>query len=94
MDSFEGPAVQKLQAASTLSEYVELMEASQLISSDAMYAKALEGLARNWRRMSLDLARRIGVDALFKVDRAGQSICHNCGVSNTLCLNPNCRFGR
>jgi hypothetical protein len=95
MDSFERPAVKQLQGASTLPEYVELMVASQLISSDVMYAKALDGLARNWCSMSLDLARRIGVDALFDVGkRVGTivtaGVCSSCRYTN-IPICPNCR---
>ena len=82
MDSFERPAVKKLQGASTLPEYAELMVASQLTSSDAMYAQALEGLARNWRSMSLDLAQRIGVKALFEAANRFGAQCYHCNYGN------------
>jgi hypothetical protein len=82
MDSFERSVINQLQGASTLPEYVELMVASQLISSADMHIRALDGLILNWRSMSLDQAQRIGVDALFNVANRYTARCYQCNTSN------------
>jgi hypothetical protein len=82
MESFERPAIKRLQLASSIQEYVELVVVSQPISLDELYKQAVDGLAQNWHRILSSHAQRIGVDALFDVGKRFTTMCFNCRELN------------
>lgn len=76
MDAFENAALKRLLTASTLNQYIELMIASQLLSSQKMYGQAIKGLAPSWRIMTQEQAQKIGLKAVFDLGKMAIH-CHN-----------------
>jgi len=82
MDIFEGAAIAQLERASTTDEFIELLLASQLLSSKAMYKQALDKLARNWMGLTWEQAQKIGLKPYYEVSQRYRSLCHSCGLHN------------
>jgi hypothetical protein len=67
MDAMEGGIIKQLESVDSTAGRVDLLVASQLINSKAVYDKALEALIAHPQKPTLDQAKRIGLDAYFAI---------------------------
>jgi hypothetical protein len=78
MDVFTDAATARLERASTTDEYVELILASQLLSSEKLYQQALKALAGQWMVITLKQAQKIGMKAYYELTWRYRTICSAC----------------
>jgi len=81
MEVMESGIIKQLESFLTTAGYVDLLVASQLIDSKALYNKALNALIAHSQKPTLDQAKRIGFDAYFAImdqlSRCRYAECHN-----------------
>jgi hypothetical protein len=94
MDIFEGAAIEQLERASTIDEHVELILASQLLSSEEMYEQTLKQLARYWLAITLEQAQKIGTKAYYELTWHYRMVCDDCGADNSSMVRCDCGQGR
>src|SRR5271156_5997082 len=82
MEVMEGGIMQQLESVFNTAGYVDLLVASQIINSTALYNKALNALIAHPQKPTLDQARRIGVDAHFAImEQFARPTCRYSGFS-------------
>jgi hypothetical protein len=79
MDEIENEIISMLEEVKTTEGYVDLMVASQVVSSKPVYQKALDGLYTAKPFPSLEQAKRIGVEAMYAIVMGRK--CPKCGQS-------------
>jgi hypothetical protein len=87
MEVMEGGIIKQLESVGSTASCVDLLVASRLITSDALYSKALKALIAQPEKPTLDQAKRIGMDAYFE-------IMARCRYSYPACINPSAGISR
>jgi len=76
MEDIENAVIKQLES---MKAYVDLIIASRIIDSNEISKKALQGLLASPMKLTLEDAKRVGVDTLFVVMRASIMCCNLSG---------------
>jgi hypothetical protein len=67
MEDIQGEITRRLEKANGTEELVQLMIAAQIVDSDALYKKALNGLICSTPKITWEQAQRIGLEATYAI---------------------------
>jgi hypothetical protein len=87
MDVIEGVLLSELQTQTDTTGYLDLMVASRIVDSSALYKKALQGLINSEPKPTLEQARLIGIEAYHAI----MSRSNNGAAGTTPCRLAHCR---